>query len=289
MDHSFVPPSQRPKQQKDESAPNHPRSTSHQGDQLTRVGTTTIGDGWHAGYQGTQDRSASPRQRTVTKKGKKPKKASPTDQGRGQGQIRPQGQVRDRASSMVRVQDIYSFSSASCDALESVQGRGQTPGTRDGDDLQTLAQDAAQLQKQSATSKLMSAVSKHGDAKTVLLEARQARANLHATWKQYLDAAIQTWKGFLEDFDTEDRKLEEQIQAAETCLSTAQENLDEAKKVATAQELRLSSGRGRRRHGHDGPHNSLRSSNSRSLVQNAGGLRKTPGTDRRSNLPKGSD
>ena len=83
----------------------------------------------------------------------------------------------------------------------------------------------------------MSAVSKHGDAKTILLEARQARANLHATWKQYLDAAIQTWRGFLEDFDAEDKKLEEQIQNAEIALSTAQENLDDAKKVATDQEL----------------------------------------------------
>ena len=105
-------------------------------------------------------------------------------------------------------------------------------------ELQTLAQEAAQLQSQNATSKLMSAVSKHGDAKTALLEARQARANLHAVWKQYLDTAVQTWKGFLEDFDKEDKKLEDQITAAETGLSTAQENLDEAKQLATAQELR---------------------------------------------------
>ena len=105
-------------------------------------------------------------------------------------------------------------------------------------ELQTLAQEAAQLQSQNATSKLMSAVSKHGDAKTALLEARQARANLHAVWKQYLDTAVHTWKGFLEDFDKEDKKLEDQITAAETGLSTAQENLDEAKQLATAQELR---------------------------------------------------
>eukprot|EP00435_Cladocopium_sp_Y103_P066312 s917_g28.t1 len=73
-------------------------------------------------------------------------------------------------------------------------------------ELQTLAQEAEVLQTQNATSKLMSAVSKHGDAKTAVLDAKQARSNLHATWKQYLDSAITTWKGFIEDFDKTKRR-----------------------------------------------------------------------------------
>eukprot|EP00435_Cladocopium_sp_Y103_P020880 s2399_g5.t1 len=83
----------------------------------------------------------------------------------------------------------------------------------------------------------MSAVSKHGDAKTAVLDARQARANLHATWKQYLDAAIATWKGFIEDYAKEDRRLEELVVQAETNLSAAKETLDAAKAVATEKEL----------------------------------------------------
>eukprot|EP00435_Cladocopium_sp_Y103_P018127 s3376_g4.t1 len=105
-------------------------------------------------------------------------------------------------------------------------------------ELQNLAQEAAVLQNQTATSRLMSAVSKHGDAKTAVLDAKQARANLHATWKQYLDSAIETWKGFLEDFDKEDRRLEENVNQAEEHLVKAKENLDNAKTLATEQELK---------------------------------------------------
>eukprot|EP00435_Cladocopium_sp_Y103_P019413 s1029_g4.t1 len=105
-------------------------------------------------------------------------------------------------------------------------------------ELNTLAQEAAMLQSQSATSKLMSAVSKHGDAKTSLLDARTARANLHSTWKQYLDAAVITWRGFIEDYANEDKRLEEAVKAAEEHLLAAQTNLDDAKLVATEQELK---------------------------------------------------
>eukprot|EP00435_Cladocopium_sp_Y103_P015262 s2571_g3.t1 len=105
-------------------------------------------------------------------------------------------------------------------------------------ELQHLAQEAAVLQNQTATSRLMSAVSKHGDAKAAVLEAKQARANLHATWKQYLDSAIATWKGFLEDFDKEDRRLEENVTQAEEQLVKAKETLDTAKTLATEQELK---------------------------------------------------
>ena len=48
-------------------------------------------------------------------------------------------------------------------------------------ELARLAREGEQLQNQNTTSKLMSAVSKHGDAKYVLIEARQARAHLHAS------------------------------------------------------------------------------------------------------------
>ena len=109
---------------------------------------------------------------------------------------------------------------------------------KDDPELQNLAKEADVIQHKSATSKLHRAVSVHGDAKTVMLQARQARANLHASWKQYLESAIETWKSFVTDFDNEDRKLEEQIIMAETALATAQEGLDEAKKIATEEELK---------------------------------------------------
>ena len=250
MDPSFVPPSQRSQTDQSTRDPSpryqSPRrstySSWHQKEPWTGDG------GWYTGYQGVQeDRSASPRQRTVPKKAKKPKKASQQPKGEGKGKtgtkgkyaIEPPAWTARRSSTTVALPSSAQSSGqskAEAKLQELVAAMNKKKDTLD-PDLQTLAQEAAQLQHQSATSKLMSAVSKHGDAKTALLETRQARANLHATWKQYLDSAIQIWRGFLEDFDTEDKKLEEQIQIAETALTMAQGNLDDAKKVATAQEL----------------------------------------------------
>ena len=109
---------------------------------------------------------------------------------------------------------------------------------KDDPELQTLAKEADVLQNKTATSKLHKAVTVHGDAKTAVLEARQARANLHASWKQYLESAITTWRSFLEDFDKEDRRLEELIGKADMNLQAAQNSLDEAKKAATEEELK---------------------------------------------------
>lgn len=109
---------------------------------------------------------------------------------------------------------------------------------KDDPELQTLAKEADVLQNKTATSKLHKAVTVHGDAKTAVLEARQARANLHAAWKQYLESAITTWRSFIEDFDKEDRKLEELIGTADIELQAAQHSLDEAKNAATEEELK---------------------------------------------------
>ena len=109
---------------------------------------------------------------------------------------------------------------------------------KDDPELQNLAKEADVLNNKTATTKLHKAVTKHGTAKTSVLEARQARANLHASWRQYLSTAIETWRTFIEDFDTEDRRLEAAIEKADAGLVTAQEVLDEAKKAATEEELK---------------------------------------------------
>ena len=48
-------------------------------------------------------------------------------------------------------------------------------------------------------------------------------ANLHASWKQYLESAITTWRSFIEDFDKEDRRLEELIGKADMGLASCPE------------------------------------------------------------------
>ena len=167
-------------------------------------------------------------------------------QGRWQRQAEYEGQTAIGAAAMV-IDSFNGSPNPSSPVCGSVQGRGKAPGDCGGYEEEGQPRPGAPNAGSGggATAESERHVQtdecsehKHGDAKTALLEARQARANLHAVWKQYLDTAVQTWKGFLEDFDKEDKKLEDQITAAETGLSTAQENLDEAKQRATAQELR---------------------------------------------------
>ena len=66
------------------------------------------------------------------------------------------------------------------------------------------------MNTETATSKLHKAVTRHGDVKTAV------------SWRQYLESAIETWRSFIEDFDKEDRRLEELIGKADADLSTAQ-------------------------------------------------------------------
>ena len=81
---------------------------------------------------------------------------------------------------------------------------------KDDPELQTLAKSADVLNTKTATSKLHKAVTRHGDVKTAV------------SWRQYLESAIETWRSFIEDFDKEDRRLEELIGKADADLSTAQ-------------------------------------------------------------------
>lgn len=163
-------------------------------------------------------------------------KATQASEGRRQGETKLQRQARDCASSMGGQRSVESCASSSSSNSCTIQSRNKIAGACDCDE-QEEGHPGPRPSKSgprgcaTAESKcyLTCAACSHGDVKTIFLEARKARANLHASWKQYLDAAIATWKGFLEDFDKEDRKLEEQIELAKTSLATAQEVLqDEA-------------------------------------------------------------
>ena len=244
MDRSFIPQNQQGRGRTPSPRQQSPRRTYVGWYQDQPWNGDSWGDGSHWNQESPRQRGTSPRLPAAPKPNKKSKKPK-ASKGDGKGKQNMKGKPQlepppwsstTSTAAPTPAAPSAAQSKAEAKLLEIVAAMKKKDNLDP--ELQTLAQEAAQLQSQNATSKLMSAVSKHGDAKTALLEARQARANLHAVWKQYLDTAVQTWKGFLEDFDKEDKKLEDQITAAETGLSTAQENLDEAKQLATAQELR---------------------------------------------------
>ena len=255
MDHTFVPPSH-----KNRDSSNAVRTTSSASN-AQAYASWNYPEPWNGAtedWEHHSNRSSSPRQRTQsprqrqgprrqrkpaqpqkakgTGKGKQPAKGGPKGKGKGKPALEPPPWANKQTQPALPSTSAPSAgpTKAEVKLMEIVNVLKK----KDDPELQNLAKEADVLHHKSATTKLHKAVTIHGDAKTLMLEARQARANLHASWKQYLESAIETWKSFVTDFDTEDRKLEEQIIMAETALATAQEGLGEAKKVATEEELK---------------------------------------------------
>lgn len=241
LDHSIVPPSQQGQKQHKQATKY--RNPSPRRPSPRRTYTSWLheepwnGQDWGEAYQ---EGNGSPRQRTTSPRlncseESQETKATQASEGRRQGETKLQRQARDCASSMGGQRNVESCASSSSSNSCTIQSRNKIAGACDCDEQEEGhpgPRPSKSVPRGCATAEskcyLMCAARSHGDVKT-FLEARKARANLHASWKQYLDAAITTWKGFLEDFDKEDRKLEEQIELAKTSLATAQEVLqDEA-------------------------------------------------------------
>lgn len=99
-------------------------------------------------------------------------------------------------------------------------------------ELQTLLHENHKVQSQDITKFLHSAVTKLGKAKTALQEARSSRLNLHTVWKNYLDASVDKWKQFSQDFEKQDTDLAQQVLNATEAVKQAQEGPEASKKEA---------------------------------------------------------
>lgn len=97
-------------------------------------------------------------------------------------------------------------------------------------DLQTLLHENHKVQSQDLTKQLHSAVTKLGKAKKALAEARASRLNLHTVWRNYLDASVEKWKQFCQDFAQQDTELAQQVTNASDAVRQAQEGLEASKK-----------------------------------------------------------
>ena len=260
MDHSFVPPSQQPQQRQAQMSSAHSQQWESSGrsysnwtqpetwqeqdwgdwesaSESSRSSSTRRFPHYQKPRQGrrAQHHQQRPQVPAQSKKGKsKGSKGSKGHKGKGKHHIEPPPWSSSAAQPPAPTSATPAQSRAEAKLHEIVSVLKK----KDDPELQTLAKEADVLQNKTATSKLHKAVTVHGDAKTAVLEARQARANLHASWKQYLETAITTWRSFLEDFDKEDRRLEELIGKADMNLQAAQNSLDEAKKAATEEELK---------------------------------------------------
>ena len=246
MDHTFVPPSQN--SQPSSSARSSQRSFQRNTYSDWNQQQSWNGQTWDQHSTRSSSRSQSPWQRQAPRRKNKPKQPA---QHKGEGKGQPQhkgakgkgkGKTPDPApwssSTKPAVLPAPTTLATQSKAEAKLQEIVSVLKKKDDPELQTLAKEADVLHNKTATTKLHKAVTKHGDAKTSLLSARQARSNLHASWRQYLDSAIETWKNFIADFDAEDRRLEMEIDKANAELTVAQSALDDAKKAATEEELK---------------------------------------------------
>lgn len=255
MDHTLVPPSQQNKSNSKATRSSN-QTSNRQAYASWNYPEPWTGEDEEWDYHSS--RSSSPRQRTQSprqrQEPRRQRKPNQNQRGRGAGkgknQMKGGAKGKGKGKPAIEPPPWTTNATTSTSASAAAPSAGPTKAEvklmeivsvlkkKDDPELQTLAKEADVLHHKNATSKLHKAVTIHGDVKTMMLEARQARANLHASWKQYLESAIETGKSFVMDFDKEDRKLEEQIILAETALATAQEALDDAKKVATEEELK---------------------------------------------------
>ena len=253
LDPTFVPPSQQQGQHQATSSTGKSSYKNRQDRQKYAYLNYTdpwYGEDWdyasdresNHSSRSPRQRAQPPRQRQPQSQTKKPKQLPqhkgahrPKGQGKGKGKGKPA--IEPPPWSSVAPKAKTSPPTVPTPAEAKLLEIVNVLKKKDDPELQSLAKEADVLNNKNATSKLHRAVAIHGDAKTALLEARQARANLHASWRQYLDSAVETWKSFIEDFNKEDKRLEEEIGKSDAHLSAAQEALDEAKKAATAEEL----------------------------------------------------
>jgi len=187
MDHSFTPPSQKGK-----TSSNANRSSNQASNRQTYTSWsypepwTGEEDDWE--YHSTRSnsprqRTQSPRQRQEPRRQRKPNQTQ-KHKGTGKGKQPVKGGPKGKGKSKAIepppwTNNATAPASASTQASSSVQTRAEAKlmeivsvlKKKDDPELQTLAKEADVLHHKSATSKLHKAVTIHGDAKTVMLEA----------------------------------------------------------------------------------------------------------------------
>ena len=99
-----------------------------------------------------------------------------------------------------------------------------------------LAQTTVEKSKLKAKEELasnQSTAAKLYTAKSVLAEAQNARATLHAVWQTHLAECVERWTGYQTEFADQDKQLREQVEAAQEALRVARQAWTESKETET--------------------------------------------------------
>lgn len=101
--------------------------------------------------------------------------------------------------------------------------------------LQAAQMDYAKNQ----TKALHSAVAQLGNSRKALKEFNRARVQLHHGWAEFLEASLERWQGYTEDFRKQDQELQAKIKEAQDAVQQSIERFQECQSatgVATDQK-----------------------------------------------------
>lgn len=93
---------------------------------------------------------------------------------------------------------------------------------------------ATVISTEESSRKMQSAASRLANARDQLLQARQARDNLHRSWAKFIADAVQRWNQHSEKFAAEDAKVQESIQKAIEKIQTAKQDMETSKEELSA-------------------------------------------------------
>eukprot|EP00438_Fugacium_kawagutii_P035642 Skav208358 [mRNA] locus=scaffold1964:326268:336696:+ [translate_table: standard] len=88
-----------------------------------------------------------------------------------------------------------------------------------------------------ATKEMHAAVAAVAKAKTHLQSCRDARINLHISWKEHIAQSIQRWQEYSKSFRTRDSELEQEIEQAVTAMKAARVTMETAQKAVASATL----------------------------------------------------
>ena len=94
-------------------------------------------------------------------------------------------------------------------------------------DLQAFVHKEEANAKKSTAKQLHSAVHDMTQAEKAMDAAINSKTNLLASWRAFLAASLTAWKEYTEQFQQQEKKCQEEIQAAREALAKATENAKE--------------------------------------------------------------
>lgn len=189
----------------------------------------------------------SPRSGSKKGKGFKGQKGEPNKGGKGtKGEVaksgakgEPQWNPPPMPSMPAKPLQATSAPSTEAQQLKQLMAALRKSKTELPQELQDMLQAAQMDYAKNQTKALHSAVAQLGNSRKALKEFNRARVQLHHGWAEFLEASLERWQGYTEDFRKQDQELQAKIKEAQDAVQQSIERFQECQSatgVATDQK-----------------------------------------------------